>query len=102
MKKPIVAIDGPAGSGKGTMAHMIASHFDFISLDTGLLFRTMGFIENPLNGNLSVKDVLAVADQLTDEQLRSDENSARASKIAKDPQMRELIANLQREGTVDI
>ena len=97
MKKPIVAIDGPAGSGKGTMAHRIASHFGFIPLDTGLLFRTMGFIENPLGRNLSVKEVLAVADQLTDAQLRSDENSARASEIAKDPEMRELIANLQRE-----
>src|SRR5216683_1425129 len=35
----IVAIDGPAASGKGTLARRLAAHFDFAFLDTGLLYR---------------------------------------------------------------
>lgn len=95
--KPIVAIDGPAGSGKGTMARMIASHFGFVSLDTGLLFRTITFIENPLNRGLSIKEVLEISKKLTTEQLRSKETSAKASEIAKIPEIRKFLVNLQRE-----
>jgi cytidylate kinase len=97
--KPVVAIDGPAGSGKGTLARMIASHFNFVYLDTGLLYRTVAFLNVSLEKikNMKIEDLLSVADQLTDEQLRSSENSTRASNIAKMPEIRDIMTRLQRD-----
>ena len=37
-----IAIDGPAASGKGTIARALARHFGFAHLDTGLLYRAVG------------------------------------------------------------
>ncbi|MBC8239303.1 MAG: (d)CMP kinase, partial [Alphaproteobacteria bacterium] len=38
----IIAIDGPAGAGKGTLANRLAEHFGLAKLDTGLLYRAVG------------------------------------------------------------
>ena len=38
----IIAIDGPAGSGKGTLGRRVAAHLSFAYLDTGLLYRAVG------------------------------------------------------------
>ena len=38
----IVAIDGPAAAGKGTVSKAVAAHFGFAHLDTGLLYRVVG------------------------------------------------------------
>ena len=38
----VVAIDGPAAAGKGTIAKTVADHFGFAYLDTGLLYRAVG------------------------------------------------------------
>ena len=37
-----IAIDGPAASGKGTIARALAAHYGFAHLDTGLLYRAVG------------------------------------------------------------
>ena len=97
--KPVVAIDGPAGSGKGTLARMIASHFNFAYLDTGLLYRIVAFLNVSLEKvkGMHVKEFLDIAVKLTDEQLRSPENSAKASNIAKIPKIREIMTYLQRD-----
>lgn len=97
--KPVVAIDGPAGSGKGTLARMIASHFNFVYLDTGLLYRTVAFLNVPLVKirAMGIKELLDTASTLTNEQLRSAENSARASNIAKMPEIRDIMNRLQRD-----
>lgn len=97
--KPVVAIDGPAGSGKGTLARMIASHFDFIYLDTGLLYRTVAFLNEPFEKikSMTAKEILNIMSELTEEQLRSDEISARASNIAKMPEIRSVMTRLQRD-----
>ena len=39
----IIAVDGPAASGKGTLARRLAAHFDFAYLDTGLLYRALAY-----------------------------------------------------------
>ena len=44
MNKPVIAVDGTAGSGKGTLARRLADHFDYAYLDTGLLYRAVGFL----------------------------------------------------------
>lgn len=97
--KPVVAIDGPSGSGKGTLARMIASHFNFVYLDTGLLYRTVAFFNVPLEEirDMKIEDLLNVVGQLTEEQLRSPENSIRASNIAKLPEIRDIMTRLQRD-----
>ena len=40
--RPVIAIDGPAAAGKGTLARKIAETFNFAYLDTGLLYRATG------------------------------------------------------------
>ena len=42
MKHVNIAIDGPSGAGKGTLARMLASHFDLIYVDTGAMYRSVG------------------------------------------------------------
>ena len=51
----IIAIDGPAASGKGTLAKRIADHFGYPCLDTGLIYRAVA------------RDCLAAGDDLEDE-----------------------------------
>ena len=41
---PIVCVDGPSGSGKGTLAQRLANHLDFHLLDSGALYRIVGFV----------------------------------------------------------
>ncbi|MBR1734890.1 MAG: (d)CMP kinase, partial [Alphaproteobacteria bacterium] len=43
--KPVIAIDGPAASGKGTIARMLAEHFGFAYLDSGILYRAFACVE---------------------------------------------------------
>ena len=40
---PVICVDGPSGSGKGTLAQRLASHLDFHLLDSGALYRIVGF-----------------------------------------------------------
>ena len=41
MKRPVVAIDGPAGAGKSTVARLVAERLGYVLLDTGALYRTV-------------------------------------------------------------
>ena len=44
-RRLVIAIDGPSASGKGTLAKRLAAHFGLPHLDTGLLYRAVGWIE---------------------------------------------------------
>jgi len=57
--KHIVAIDGPAGSGKGTMARRIAEHFSFAYLDSGMIYRAFACVKMALSDNFSVLQELS-------------------------------------------
>jgi cytidylate kinase len=50
-RRPIVAIDGPAGAGKSTLAAHLARHFGFLNLETGAMYRALALkaIENDLD-----------------------------------------------------
>ncbi len=50
----IIAIDGPAASGKGTLARKLAKTLDFAYMDTGALYRAAAF--ELLNTGLSLRD----------------------------------------------
>ena len=53
MKKIVITIDGPAGSGKGRIAKYIAKKYNFIHIDSGLLYRKTAklLIDNKININ---------------------------------------------------
>ena len=54
----IVAIDGPAGSGKSTIAKMIAKHLGFTYLDTGAMYRALTWKAMQTEGNLENEEAL--------------------------------------------
>ncbi|MDD9328862.1 MAG: (d)CMP kinase, partial [Bartonella sp.] len=54
MKPFIIAIDGPAASGKGTLANQIAAYYHLHHLDTGLTYRSVGY--SLLKRNLPLDD----------------------------------------------
>lgn len=58
MKKIIVAIDGPAGAGKSTIAHHVAKHFGLLNLETGAMYRAFGL--KALRAHVSLDDASAL------------------------------------------
>ena len=66
----IIAIDGPSGAGKGTLARRLASFLDFAFLDTGLIYRALGKKCLEADVNLTdTKAVLSLAQKLTSKDL---------------------------------
>ncbi|MCR5224987.1 MAG: cytidylate kinase [Alphaproteobacteria bacterium] len=96
---PVVAIDGPAGSGKGTMARKLASHFGFVYLDTGMMYRAVAYLNLSADklSWLSIADFMAAVRKIPDANLRTDEVSLKTSTISKQPEIRESMVRLQRE-----
>ena len=98
----VVAIDGPAAAGKGTIARALADRFDFAHLDTGLLYRAVG--KRTLDQSRGVIDegvASLVAQELTPEDLtrdglRSVLVSRAASKVAVMPEVRAALLAFQR------
>lgn len=102
MKPFVIAIDGPAASGKGTLARKIATHYHLHHLDTGLTYRGVAHAllqkKLPLNDK---KNALACAKQLDFNTLNpillsSHELGEAASKIALNPAVREILVAKQR------
>jgi len=97
----IVAVDGPAASGKGTLARRLAQRFGLTFLDTGLLYRAAA-LKALAGGGLGDRDrivraarSIAVAD-LDDPRLRSEEVGEAASVVAAIPEVRQALLALQR------
>ena len=99
----IVAIDGPAASGKGTIARRLADHFGFAYLDTGTLYRKTAFLVLEAGGDpLNEDEALAAAKgavgrQVADGDLRTQEVADAASKVAAIPAVRGALMDAQRE-----
>ncbi|MEM9975953.1 MAG: d(CMP) kinase [Pseudomonadota bacterium] len=90
-----VAIDGPAASGKGTIARALAAHYGFAHLDTGLLYRAVG--RRMLNGERPADAALALtAEDLTGDDLRGPDVAQAASKVAALPEVRAALVDFQR------
>jgi CMP/dCMP kinase len=98
----IIAIDGPAASGKGTLARKLASHFDLPHLDTGLLYRATARALMEQGRELTDKDAAIAAARglaLTDfdeHALRGHEMAEAASIVAAIPEVRAALVDLQR------
>ena len=104
-----IAIDGTAASGKGTLAKKLAKKFNFVHLDTGLLYRKVAheLITKKKNtsGNLANYSSEIARNlnflELKKEDLRSEEIAKLASHIATYPKLRDLL-NLKQKEFVDI
>jgi cytidylate kinase len=99
----IIAIDGPAASGKGTLAKRLASHFGLAHLDTGLLYRAVA--GDMLKHGKSLDDRAGAAEAaraldpatLDDPELRKPAAGEAASMVAGIPEVREALLQFQRE-----
>jgi cytidylate kinase len=98
----IIAVDGPAASGKGTLARRLAQHFGFAYLDTGLLYRAVGLRLlraglDPKNEAAAIAAAGAVTPaELTDPDLRNEATGQAASSVARIPGVRQALLALQR------
>lgn len=97
----IIAVDGPTASGKGTIAKALAEHFGLPHLDTGLLYRAVGwqvFLNggNPDNG----KDALSATGfpdfLLSEPHLRDEHTGGYASRVSVHPAVRQALYDRQR------
>ena len=103
--KLIIAIDGPAASGKGSLAKKLAAQLGYDFLDTGALYRRVAL--KALENNLDPHDndaIITIAQSLqqdlgqnyNDSALRSDNVGSTASIIAQIPEVRQTLVGFQR------
>jgi CMP/dCMP kinase len=97
----IIAVDGPAASGKGTIARALAKHYGLPHLDTGLLYRAVAVavLREELNPE-NEPDALSMCNfpdsLLDDPELRSAQAGAMASKVSVHPLVRAALIQRQR------
>lgn len=112
MKPFSIAIDGPAGSGKSTVARLLAKKLNLVYLDTGAMYRAIAWRAS--SEQVDVMDELAVANvaestdfqidptgllingEHVDESLRTPQISRLASEIAKHPKVRKILVSKQQ------
>ena len=105
MTSPVViAVDGPAASGKGTLARRIAAELGYAYLDTGLLYRAIGLSLVKAGVDPSDMDAAAKAAQafdagaadFSDPALRDEKTGQAAGIVAANPSVREALVKVQR------
>lgn len=97
----IIAVDGPAASGKGTIARALAAHYGLPHLDTGLLYRAVGVSVARGGGDPDdPTDARAACDfpdaLLADPALRSEEAGPLSSRVSRHPAVRAALLERQR------
>lgn len=98
----IIAVDGPAAAGKGTIARALARHLGYHFLDTGALYRMVGLAALKAGGApISRGAAIAAAQALdpgafVDSDLRNEQVAAAASEAAAIPEVRAALLELQR------
>lgn len=98
----VIAVDGPAASGKGTIARALAEHFGLPHMDTGLLYRAVALKIWRWGGDPSNEfEALRACDDLgfdpDDEELRSEPVSRIASRISSYSTVRDALFQRQRD-----
>ena len=100
-RAPVIAVDGPAASGKGTIARALARHFHLPHLDTGILYRAVALNLFRFGGDpgsefeaMRACDLSSVS--LDDPELRSEIVGSIASRISAYPAVREKLLDRQR------
>ncbi|VAV93457.1 Cytidylate kinase [hydrothermal vent metagenome] len=93
----VIAIDGPAASGKGTLARRLAQHFDYAYLDTGSLYRAVALEAHRTDGD-AIKAAQNVGKlNLTDPKIKSESTGGMASKISALAEVRAALLDFQRD-----
>ncbi|HYJ52844.1 MAG TPA: (d)CMP kinase [Allosphingosinicella sp.] len=97
----IIAVDGPAASGKGTIARALAAHFGLPHLDTGLLYRAAALNLLEMGGDPESEFAAARACDISqinfaDPELKSETVGGIASRISAYPHVREALLERQR------
>lgn len=110
MNAPVIAIDGPSASGKGTIASRVAKRLGFHYLESGALYRLIALIslregtvdEKQLARLAEEMDVvfndgeIVLVDEAVTEKIRSEPVGIRASEVAKLPALRQALLTRQR------
>lgn len=104
MKAPfVIAVDGPAASGKGTVANWLGEAYGLPVLDTGLLYRAVGVLAQRAGADLSDEAATAQIAQgleaslLDDPGFRTRGAGEAASRVAVHPQVRAALLKMQRD-----
>lgn len=98
----IIAVDGPAAAGKGTIARALARHFGYHFLDTGSLYRMVGLAALRAGGEpITPEAAIAAAKSLNprkfnDSDLRNEKVGAAASIVGAVPEVRVALLDFQR------
>ena len=97
----MIAVDGPAASGKGTIARLLADHFGLPHLDTGALYRAVALNlwrwgGDPSSEFEAVRACEDIGSNTDDPELRSEPVSSIASRISAYPAVREALLERQR------
>lgn len=114
-KKVVIAIDGPAGAGKSTVAKHLAQLLNYVYVDTGAMYRALTFIVIRENVADDIEKVIKISkdaeielrfedfitrvffngEEVT-EKIRSSEVNSKVSEISKIPEVREQMVKIQR------
>ncbi len=98
----IVAIDGPAGAGKSTVARAVAQALDFTYLDTGAMYRCVALARlrdpqaNPVALEIALADSVTLNGEDVGEEIRSPAITELASEVAAEPEVRAAMALRQQ------
>jgi len=98
----LIAIDGPAGAGKSTVARAVADALGFTYLDSGAMYRCVALAElrgvsDPAARAIGLDWRVTLDGEDVTEAIRAPEVSARASQVAARPEVREALVAKQRE-----
>ena len=121
MKKIQIAIDGPAGAGKSTIAKIVAEALNFTYIDTGAMYRAVTY--KGLNENIQLDDAVALEKMLrtktitlkpseqgqlvfvdgenVSEAIRSNEVTSNVSQVAAHANIREILVDMQQQLAVN-
>ncbi|MEK3765207.1 (d)CMP kinase [Solibacillus sp. FSL K6-4121] len=121
VKKIQIAIDGPAGAGKSTIAKIVAETLQFTYIDTGAMYRAVTY--KALNENIQLHDaksietmlqnttitlkpseqgqIVFVDGQNVSEAIRSNEVTANVSEVAAHANIREILVSMQQKLAAD-
>ena len=97
-----IAIDSPAAAGAGTQAKLIAKNYNLFHLDTGKIYRYIGYLRLKQREKFTYKliqkkiNVLKLKN-LKDKKLLTDETATSASIIAKDLKIRKIVHKFQQK-----
>ncbi len=115
--KFVVAIDGPAGTGKSSVARFLAQNFHFFYVDTGAIYRALAYLveKNRINETdpeaivkmvpligIEIDDKafctrISIDNQILEAELRTENISRLSSVVSQHSKVREALLNLQRD-----